>query len=301
MSTNDYLKKVLASQTLADGSSELKALQEHRADVEELLRDHFTDCSPTIRYGGSKAKGTMIKESYDLDIISYFPHDDTAAGKTLEDIYNNTKSALQKKYLVDPKTSALRLKDADPTRKGIDFHIDVVPGRFTDDTKSDAFLYQSGGEKNRLKTNIDVHIEHVKGSGVTDAIRLTKLWKVRNGIEFKHFVLELSVIKLLEGRKKWDLESQLVHIWTEFSDNIDELTVEDPANPEGNDLSGALDAARDSLRSVARRTLAVIESSGWEAVFGAVDEDSDEDKRASLRRVAAAVAAPTRPWASDES
>ena len=96
------------------------------------------------------------------------------------------------------------------------------------------------GEK-RLKTNIDVHIEHVRDSGVTDAIRLVKLWKVRNGIVFKHFVLELSVIKLLDGRKRSSLESQLVHVLTEFRDSIDELTVEDPANPEGNDLSDVLD------------------------------------------------------------
>ena len=268
--------------------------------MEKLLRDRFADCLPTIRYGGSKAKGTMIKESYDLDLICYFLRDDTSAGETLEDIYNNTKSALQKKYVVEPKTSALRLKDADPTRVGLDFHIDVVPGRFTDDAKSDAFLYQAGAEKKRLKTNIDIHIEHVKGSGVTDTIRLVKLWKVRNGIVFKHFVLELAVIKLLENGKKWDLESQLTHVWTELRDNIDALTVEDPANPDGNDLSGVLDAARESLESVARRTLLHIESSGWEPVFGSVNQESGEDRRAGLRRVASAVVAPTRPWASDE-
>lgn len=301
MTTNEYLKKVLDAQLLAEGSSELKALQSHRDDVEKLLRGHFEDSSPTIRYGGSKAKGTMIKESYDLDIICYFPRDDEDAGGTLEDIYNNAKTALQKKYVVEPKTSALRLKDAEPTHKGLDFHIDVVPGRFTDDTNTDAFLYQSNAEKKRLKTNIDVHIEHVRDSGVTDAIRLVKLWKVRNGIVFKHFVLELSVVKLLDGRKRSSLESQLEHVLTEFRDNIDNLTVEDPANPEGNDLSDALDAARSSLRSVARQTLALVEASGWTAVFGEVDNDSEEDKRAAMRRVAAAVATPTKPWASDES
>ena len=58
-----------AGPSLADDSEELKTLQERRAEVEKVLRDHFEDCSPTIRYGGSKAKGTMIKEAYDLDII----------------------------------------------------------------------------------------------------------------------------------------------------------------------------------------------------------------------------------------
>jgi len=300
MTPNEYLKKILSQQTLAEGSEELKRLQEHRAHVERLLRDNFDDCSPTIRYAGSKAKGTMIRESYDLDICCYFLNGDTGAGATLEEIYTNTKNALEKQYVVEPKTSALRLKDADPTRRGLDFRIDVVPGRFTDDTKSDVFLYQSAGEKKRLKTNISTHIEHVRDSGVVDAIRLIKLWKVRNGITFKTFVLELLVIKTLSDMKKADLALQLIHVWTEFRDHSDTLTVEDPANPEGNDLTPALDAARATLRSVSSRTLETLESSGWEAVFGAAEEVASSDRAAGLRRAAATVSTPTKPWASDE-
>ena len=58
MNANTYLANVLAAQTLGADSAELKALQERRAEVEQMLRDHFKDSSPTIRYGGSKVKGT---------------------------------------------------------------------------------------------------------------------------------------------------------------------------------------------------------------------------------------------------
>ena len=182
MNENEYLAAILKQQTFAPDSQELNALQEHRGKVERLLCDYFKASSPTIRYGGSKAKGTMIKEAYDLDMTCYFGHDDTRAGQTLEDIYGNTRKALESDYWVEPKPSALRLKDHDPQKFKVDFHIDVVPGRYTDDTKTDTFLYQSSGEKKRLKTNLDVHIEHVRDSGVTEAIRLLKLWRVRNGI-----------------------------------------------------------------------------------------------------------------------
>jgi hypothetical protein len=300
MTTNEYLKQILSSQNLAEGSDELKALQEHRADVEKLLRDNFAACSPTIRYGGSKAKGTMNRESYDLDLICYFPNDDTAAGETLENIYNNVGDALKKKYVVERKTSVLRIKNADPANYGVDFHIDVVPGRYTDDAKSDAFLYQSGAEKKRLKTNLDTHIKHIRDSGVTDAIRLVKLWKVRNGIVLKNFVLELAVIELLKDKKRSDLAAQLEHVWTEFRDNIDDLSVKDPANPEGNDLSAAFsDSVKANLGAVARRTLDLIKTSGWEAVFGPVEHKSEAEKAAALRRIAAAVAVPTKPWCHD--
>ena len=44
----------------------------------------------------------------------------------------------------------------------LDFHLDVVPGRFTDDTKSDCFLFQNGADKERLKTNLQVHIDPLR-------------------------------------------------------------------------------------------------------------------------------------------
>lgn len=299
MNTNEYLQAVLKSQTLSQDSEELKNLQEQRAKVEELLREHFKKSSPTIRYGGSKAKGTMIRESYDLDIISYFPHDDTSAGETLEDIYNNVRNALSSKYVVESKPSALRLKDRDPKNYGVDFHIDVVPGRYTDDSKSDAFLYQASGEKKRLKTNLDVHIKHVKESGVTDTIRLLKLWKIGNGLRVKNFAFELFTIDLLKGKKSASLENQLKHVCTKLRDEVEDITIEDPANPTGNDLSELLSSAiRMELSSVAKRTLEIIERSGWEAIFGSVEKEENGNRRIeALRGAAAAVVNPTRPWA----
>ena len=142
MTTIEYLNSVLAEQTLADDSIEMKELQTHRAEVEALIRAEFAGASPTIRYGGSRAKRTLIRESYDLDIVCYFPNGENGAGATLEEIFENVGVALGKQYSVSPKTSALRLRSNDMSRR--DFHIDVVPGRFTDDTKSDCFLFQNG-------------------------------------------------------------------------------------------------------------------------------------------------------------
>lgn len=301
MSDDNYLKDILKSQNLADDGDELKALRERRANVESLLRKHFSDSSPTIRYGGSVAKGTLIKESYDLDVICYFNHDDTAAGETLKDIYYDAKKSLESDYLIEEKPSALRLKSLDINQLGTDFHIDVVPGRFTDEEKSDTFLYQSSGEKCRLKTNLEVHISHVKDSGVIDAIRLMKLWRVRNGLNLtvKNFALELLTIKLLDGKKNESLADQLKHVWTELRDKRDSLSIEDPANPDGNDLFELLNSGvRYALASVASSTLTLIENSGWESVFGTVEEDEEKTSKAkALRQAAAAVVTPSKPWA----
>lgn len=300
MNNNEYLHEILRLQTLMPESNELKVLQKHRVDVEGILREHFSQCSPTIRYGGSRAKGTMIKEAYDLDVICYFPHDDTTAGETLEEIYNNTASALEPKYLVERKPSALRLKDRHPQRRGVDFHIDVVPGRYIDDSKTDTFLFQSSGEKKRLKTNLEVHINHVKNSGVVDAIRLLKLWRVRKGLMVKHFALELLIIKLLEDKRSNSLTHQLEHVWTELHDHASSISIEDPANPGGNDLSELLnDSIRSWLSSVAEGTLRLLRDAGWQEIFGPIEEMIEADKIGMLRQASVRVTTPTKPWSPD--
>lgn len=297
MTANEYLQKVLQSQNLADDSKEMQELQSHRKDVEELIRNRFGDSAPTIRYGGSKAKGTLIRDAYDLDIICYFPHDDTGAGETLEDIYQQVRTVLSGKYHVEDKTSSLRLKakeGTDHTRS--DFHIDVVPGRYTDETKTDCFLHQASGEKERLKTNLDVHINYVRDSGVRDAIRLLKLWDVGRHIGLRHFILELLIIKLLDRNKSLGLAEQLKLVWEAIRDAKGPIAVQDPANPTGNDLSGSPAGVWGQLSAAAASTLNSIEVSGWESVFALVSEPDSHKRVEVLRRAAAAVATPTKAW-----
>jgi hypothetical protein len=297
MTTNEYLQQVLQDQNLADNSTELEALQGHRKDVEVLLRSAFPQSSPTIRYGGSRAKGTLIREAYDLDIICYFEPDDTSAGDGLEDIYNNVKKALEANYMVTDKTSALRLKSKARETMGVDFHIDVVPGRFIDNDSSDCYIHQNCTDKCRLKTNLDVHIAHIKDSGVIPAIRLLKLWKYRKAIDVRQFAFELMIIKLLEDKKNSPLSEQLEHVWTEMSTRETPPAVEDPANPHGNDLSELLnDGVWSWLSITSKTTLEAIKNHGWESVFGSVKAPDQASKQASVSRTTASISYPTKPW-----
>ena len=86
MSNDDYLRDALRAQEVQPDGKEMRELQAARADIEALIRKHFEACAPTIRYGGSKAKGTMNLEDYDLDVIVYFPRTATAAGSTIKTI-----------------------------------------------------------------------------------------------------------------------------------------------------------------------------------------------------------------------
>ena len=298
METEEYLKKILENQNIANDSKEMKELQATRGNVESLLKESFEGSNPTIRYGGSKIKGTMIKESYDLDIICYFKHDDNGAGESLKDIYNSVKVALEKNYFVEPKKSALRLKSKD-VQDRMDFHVDVVPGRYIDDSETDSYIYQSGAEaeKDRLKTNLDIHIKHIRDSGLTDVIRLVKLWKIRVGLNLKTFVLELLVVKYAKKSQKNPLSEGLTSFWQHLKDHQDDITVEDPANPEGNDLSEMLTSGIKQLLSMySTNTLQSIENGSWEGIFGSVELLTNEEKIEAIRSAVSTQSSQPKPW-----
>jgi hypothetical protein len=206
------------------------------------------------------------------------------------------RNCLNKGYIVEEKTSALRLKGNASNNYMRDFHIDVVPGRFTDEEKSDCYIYQNGADKCRMKTNLDVHIEHVKNSGVIDAIRLLKLWKARKGLRIKQFVFELLIIDLLDGMKTKSISDQLTHVWEEVSASSDPMNVEDPANPAGNDLSEVVKAAWPALKSEATNTLNTIKWSGWGAVFGEVTASKSVTVAERAQHASAVVSTPNKPW-----
>jgi hypothetical protein len=293
MATNDYFKSVLAAQTPTDDSPEMNELQTNRAAVEKVLREGFPGASATIRYGGSTAKGTLILESYDLDIVFYVPNANNTAGETLKEIFGNVKAALAKHYAVEPKTSALRLRSTD---RRSDLHIDVVPGRFTDDSKTDCYLHQANGNKDRLKTNLDVHIKHIRDSGVLDALRLLKLLRVRRAIQVKQFAYELLGVQVLKGKRR-SIEEQLDYFCTEIANSEQSIAIEDPANPGGNDLSVLLKTAWPGLRQAARAILQQAKTSGWEGVIGKPSAVPATNRAPRLEVIRQSTSSVTIPWA----
>src|SRR5688500_11728367 len=68
MSGHAYLVSVLAAQNLKD--SELQPLRVARDAIERWLRGDIGS-SPRMYYGGSYAKGTMLRDAFDLDIVVY--------------------------------------------------------------------------------------------------------------------------------------------------------------------------------------------------------------------------------------
>lgn len=294
--TTSYLQSVLDAQAIENDSLEMRDLRAARQEVEQIIRSAFSDCSPTIRYGGSKIKGTMNLVDYDLDIPCYFPRDDTPAGKSIAEIYYNVARALEPHYHVEFKTAALKLLDGDRNA----LRIDVVPGRFIDDTQTDVFLHQHDNPgKEYLKTNLDEHIDYICNSGCIDDIRLGKLWRPAVGIDVKTFPLELLVIEVLKGSGITGLESRFEHFLERVRDNIHSIGIEDPANPN-NDMSHALSfSVRETLSDAAADTLRSVAATGWEPIFDDMIHYSPLEQQAALHTAIITNEHPTPPWADD--
>lgn len=224
MTGTEYLRKVLKSQNLTD--EEEKELTRCREDVELCLKGRF-GTRASIRYAGSKAKGTVIRESYDLDIVCVFPEDET---KSLADLYKDTSECLAEEHTVQEKTSAIRVLSVGDNRNAArDFHIDVVPVRLFDDKTDDAFIYLSSADQCRMKTNIPLHVKYVRDSSLTEVIRLAKLWKVRHGLAMKTFVLEILAVECLEKPGE-TLEANMIYFLSVCRDSLRSVRLLDPAN-----------------------------------------------------------------------
>ena len=252
MTNNDYLAGLLRNQTL--NTSELDSLRELRQRIEQQLS--VLNGNPRFYYGGSFGKRTMIRAGYDLDLVMYWPH---TATYTIEDIYSAVGNVLKRNWkAVRSKTVAWELLFEGG------FHIDVVPGRALDPQYYEANLHRTD-RGTTLKTSLKKHIDTVRNSGRSDAIRLMKLWRVRKSVPFKKsFLLELMTIEGCKGKPIDNLEGQVLAALAHIRDRIRDCNVIDPANTN-NSLSDDLDVG--ARISIQRAADAAIKATYWSEVF----------------------------------
>jgi hypothetical protein len=123
-----------------------------------------------------------------------------------------------------------------------------------------------------------------------------KIWRTRHGVALKTFVLELLVIDELAGSTA-ALDEQLRQVLEKLRDDPAGFTVEDPANPTGNDLSEAWnDEVQADVSAIAGDTLDTIDASGWDGVFGKLPSQKQEAKSSALQSAAKAAPVTARPW-----
>ncbi len=201
--------------------------------------------TPRIYYGGSYAKGTMIRAAYDLDLVIYYPHTDKAP---VSEIFGNVHSSLVRAgFFVQPRTVALRIQD----HSG--FHVDVVPGRALDGDFRFATLHKNANPPTTLQTSLKIHIDAVRKTGLTQIVKLLKLWRIRQSVPLSTFTLEIIAGRALSSERPDDHAKSLVSVLSFIARHMDEVRLQDPAN--SNNILDVSPQDRRTSAQIAERSL----------------------------------------------
>ncbi len=237
-----------------------------RVEIEEIVNSiEKIPKKPTFYDGGSKKKHTMIKESFDQDLLLYY---DADVGINIDDIFGQVYKALSQSRFkgVYPKNVAIRIPIRD------DFHIDVVPTKRISGSDDDAFLWRSKDGKKK-KTSLEKHLGSVQDFGRYDIIRLLKYWKARNNIPCPSFLLEQIAIESLKNENTDKImRSVAIKKVLEFiHDKFLSRNIKDPANPNNSLISEDVidDQEKQSLVDAAKLALDLdLETvAAWKEIF----------------------------------
>lgn len=173
-----------------------------------------------ISYSGSRAKGTAINLSSDIDLFISLKSDTT---NTLREIY----TSLYNKVIANKITARKQNVSIGVTYGG--HSIDLVPGKKQAGNTNDHSLYRSKVDT-WTKTNINSHINLVKNSGRLTEIIALKIWRKLHRLEFPSIYLELTVLEALYNKNKNQPANNFMTILEYLRDPFVDKVIIDPSN-----------------------------------------------------------------------
>lgn len=214
-----------------------------------VLRQWASGCYIAINESGSRAKGTAISIASDVDYMVSLTNNCNENNGGLKSIYNSLHSELSRVYPGARKQNVSIRIDL-PGRSG-NLEVDVTPARKWQSDSNDHSLWVSKQDTWK-KTNINVHLNDVSKSGRLNEIKLLKIWRELNKLDFPSIYLEYLLINnILRKQPMGDahLSENFFHILRELSsveNNPLKSTVIDPANSNNilSDLLTEMDERR---------------------------------------------------------
>lgn len=224
MDSNTYLQTVLSKYAARSLSSPTFSIMLLKMDLEQWA----STCFLAILDSGSRAKGTAISMASDVDYLVSLKSDCNATTGGLKSIYDSLHNHLKSKY------NSVRKQNVSFRINLSGLEIDITPARKHSGNTNDHWLYVSKIDSWR-QTNIQKHITDISGCGRLNEIKLLKIWRELNKIEFPSIYLEYLTINILSGKSKdpSKLADNFLYILQELSkDTSNPLysRIVDPAN-----------------------------------------------------------------------
>jgi hypothetical protein len=240
VSADEYLRGILAREAVDSAMrSPLRGLD---GEVRRVLRGATEGRRMELYPTGAFEKGTANASGRQIDFLASFAPTTT---DTVGHLYAQMFSTLDKlgyEPLRRDVSIAITLKNVT---------LDIIPAR-REAMMSDVHEVWLPRLKRAIKTNLTQHILDTQASGRREEIRIIKIWRDQQGLDFPSFYLELSVIAALKRRPQAALAENVWAVFGYLENLFPARSVLDPVNAI-NILSDLLDAAgKDAIRKAAK-------------------------------------------------
>src|SRR5690606_38767256 len=189
MDSNMYLQTILSKYAARSLDSHTLSILLLKAD----LKQWASTCFLATLNSGSRAKGTAISMASDVDYLVSLSSDCNATTGGLKSIYDSLHNHLKSKY------NPLRKQNVSFRINLGGLEIDITPARKHSGNTNDHWLYVSKIDTWK-QTNIQKHIIDISGCGRLNEIKLLKIWRELNGLDFPSIYLEYLTISALSGK-----------------------------------------------------------------------------------------------------
>ncbi|OGS20967.1 MAG: hypothetical protein A2252_04555 [Elusimicrobia bacterium RIFOXYA2_FULL_39_19] len=220
-----YLNQILQKYSARNLLGYLAALSQ----LETTLKDWAATCYVELLISGSLAKGTAISLASDVDYLVSLKSNCNENSGGLKSIYDSLYTQLNSKYSsVSKQNVSIRIN-----LNGLE--VDVTPARKQTGNTNDHWLYVSKLDTWK-QTNIQRHINDISQSGRINEIKLLKIWRELNHLDFSSIYLEYLLINNILLNKSKDVNNlgdNVLHVLKELAKTAGNplySQVIDPAN-----------------------------------------------------------------------
>jgi hypothetical protein len=243
MTADQYLYSILAREAVDNSAtSPVRGVQ---AMLQPRLNEWAGRYLRAVHPRGSFMKGTANRSGTDIDL---FVSLSSETPNTLKEIYNTLFSKMKESGF-NPKTQNVSINV-----RVAGYDVDLVPAKHQGGNSQDHSLYRRRADT-WTKTNVATHISKVINAGRVAEMRILKLWRNQQYLDFPSFCLELATIEALSGAR--GALSQ--NVWSVFHflrDKLPDARLFDPANTN-NIVSDDFSAAdRAKIKTAAAQALA---------------------------------------------
>lgn len=236
VSASQYLRDILDREVI--GRAAVATLSPYGEKVVALCRAWGGTDILEVGLGGGYEKGLANRSGISTDYVVWFH---TRSGRRIAELYESMFQSFDRLGLAPVRrhvTIALRVGDA---------VVDLLPVRRLS-MLSDIHEIYSARRRVPITTNLTQHVLDSHAAGWQDEVRILKLWRDQNGLDFPSFYLELATVAALRRRPAGALADNVWAVLGFLERLLVPRAMLDPAN--------AANIVSDELTSAQKRSIA---------------------------------------------